>query len=46
MTTFPVKAFGYKRVYKIKYHADGFVERLQARLIRLGNHQVDGLNYH
>ena len=40
------KALGCKWVYKIKFHADGSIEHLQARLVILGNHQVEGLDYH
>ena len=39
------RVLGCKWVYKIKYHSDGSVERLKARLVILGNHQVAGLNY-
>lgn len=47
MVTLPRRklALRYKWVYNIKFHADGYVERLKARLVILGNHQVVGLNY-
>ncbi|GAA0162759.1 transmembrane signal receptor [Lithospermum erythrorhizon] len=40
------KSLGCKWVYKIKYNADGTIERLKAHLVILGNHQVAGIDYH
>ncbi|KAL2928646.1 Retrovirus-related Pol polyprotein from transposon RE2 [Bienertia sinuspersici] len=47
MTDLPTgkKALGSRWVYKVKYNADGTVERLKARLVILGNHQVEGVDY-
>ena len=39
------KALGCKWFYRIKYNADGTVEHLKARLVILGNHQVEGVDY-
>jgi hypothetical protein len=39
------KAIGCKWVYRIKYNSDGSTERFEARLVILGNNQVEGLDY-
>ena len=39
------RALGCKQVYKIKYNIDGTVERQKARLVLLGNNQVEGIDF-
>ncbi|CAA7029624.1 unnamed protein product [Microthlaspi erraticum] len=39
------KAIGSKWVYKLKFHADGTLERYKARLVVLGNNQIEGENF-
>ncbi|XP_074297063.1 uncharacterized protein LOC141627739 [Silene latifolia] len=39
------KALGCRWVNKIKYKLDGTIERLKARLVVFGNHEVEGIDY-
>ena len=39
------RALGSHWVYRIKYKSDGSVERLKSRLVVLGNHQKEGIDY-
>lgn len=39
------KAPGCKWVFKIKFRADGTIEQYKARLVVLGNHQMEGIDY-
>jgi hypothetical protein len=40
-----VKAIGCRWIYKIKFHADGSIERYKARLVAKGYNQIEGLDY-
>lgn len=40
-----VKPIGCKWIFKIKYHAEGSVERYKARLAAKGYNQIEGLDY-
>jgi len=39
------QAIGSKWVYKLKYKLDGTLERHKARLVALGNKQIEGVDY-
>lgn len=39
------KALGCKWIFTIKYHSDGSIERYKARLVVLGNRQIEGTDY-
>lgn len=39
------KCIGSQWVFRVKFKADGTLERYKARLVALGNHQAEGLDY-
>ncbi len=39
------KPIGCRWIYKVKHHADGFIERYKARLVAKGYNQIEGLDY-
>ncbi|KAL1192817.1 Retrovirus-related Pol polyprotein from transposon TNT 1-94 [Cardamine amara subsp. amara] len=39
------KALGCKWVFRLKFNSDGTLERHKARLVVLGNHQTEGVDY-
>lgn len=40
------RAIGCKCIFKIKYKADGTVDRYKARLVAKGYSQIEGIHYH
>ncbi|KAG7593962.1 GAG-pre-integrase domain [Arabidopsis thaliana x Arabidopsis arenosa] len=40
-----VKALGSKWVFRLKFNSDGTLERYKARLVALGNHQKEGVDF-
>lgn len=40
-----IKPIGCKWIYRVKYHADGSVERYKARLVAKGYNQIEGLDF-
>jgi hypothetical protein len=40
-----VKPIGNKWVYKVKFKADGTLERYKARLVAKGYNQIEGLDF-
>ena len=47
LTPLPIgkKSIGCKRVYKIKYKADGSIERYKAKFVAMGYTQKEGIDY-
>ncbi|CAM8887392.1 unnamed protein product [Rhodiola kirilowii] len=39
-------AIACKRIFRVKYHSDGSIERRKARLVAKGFTQVEGIDYH
>lgn len=39
------KVIGSKWVYTVKYKSDGTIERYKARLVAMGNRQIEGVDY-